>query len=105
MSPHLHVVPSPASALTAEQLLARIKERGGRPYPMRSGDVFVLTDNQEVADWLLDLGGHPYKASGMSMGMEGGYLRARDGKREWDVWIHTIPVTGPSVWETLHADA
>jgi len=111
MAPHLHVVPSPAPALTAERLLARIREKGGRPLAMRQERVFVLTDNEELATWLLERGakGHSPAGYGGLFGQpDGAYHRARlshGGKIEFDVWIDTIPVAGPSVWEALHADA
>jgi len=100
----LRAVPSPASALTAAELLARIREKGGRPYRMKDEGVYVLTDDESVAAWLLDLGGHAYRAAGMSQA-DGSFSRARGGKTEWDIWVHTIPVTGPSLWEVLRADA
>lgn len=85
--------PRPAAALLAE-----IRERGGRVYRMMGGGrVFCLTSSAELAAWLLDLGGRGYTTAGLTSS-EGGYPRARDGAREWDVYIHTIPVEG-DLWE------
>jgi hypothetical protein len=86
--------------MTAEYLLDRIREQGGRVYRMNEERAFVLTDNQELAAWLLDRGGRPYGNSDPAL-TEGGYRREAKGKVEYDIWISTIPVSGPSVWETL----
>ena len=89
---------APEPPRPAAELLAEIRDRGGRVYRMRDGIcVFCLTNSPEVAAWLLDLGGRGYTTAGL-VASESGYLRARNGKREWDVYIHTIPVEG-SLWE------
>jgi len=89
---------APVPPRPAVELLAEIRERGGRVYRMRGPDrVFCLTDDETVAAWLLDLGARAFTAAGYTR-TEGGYLRARGGKREWDIYIHTIPVEG-SLWE------
>jgi hypothetical protein len=89
-SPADPTIPSPAMALTAAQLLDKIRERGGRPYRMADERAFVLTSDEKLAAWLLDIGGRPYQAKSTA---ENDYPS--------DIWIHTIPVTGPSVWESL----
>jgi hypothetical protein len=97
-------VPSPADTpLTAEEFLAKLRERGGRVYRMRQLAVFCLTDSPETAQWLLDLGGVPYLPRNATPGEvtpRGAYRRARRGKVEWDIYIHTIPVQGEeTIWE------
>jgi hypothetical protein len=94
------VVPSPAMAMTAAQLLDRVREKGGRAHRMRRDRAFVLTDDATLAAWLLDLGARPYANSDPRLG-EGAFFRERGGKVEYDIWIDTIPVTGPTVWEAL----
>ena len=62
--------------------------------------VFVLTDNKELAEWLLRIGGKRYHAPGL--GDQDGYLRAKGGTREWDVYIHTIPVKDEvDIWASV----
>jgi hypothetical protein len=102
--PHLTLVPSPAGALTAEQLVAKVKENGGRIYRMRQVRVFVLTSDVALAEWLIGLGGKGYTPSG-SKHPPGAYMRTRQGPVEYDVWVHTIPLSGPTLWEALGADA
>lgn len=69
---------------------------------MREVCVFVLTDDQNLADWLIKLGGKPYTPRGMGERDEpGGYMRSPK-KREWDIYIHTIPVLGT---RTIHQAA
>jgi len=101
---HLSLVPSPAAALTAEQLVSKVKERGGRIYRMRQVRVFVLTGDVALAEWLLGLGGKGYTPTG-SQHPPGAYMRTGQGPVEYDVWVHTIPLSGPTLWETLGADA
>ena len=79
---------------TAERLLETIRSKGGRVHRMPAGNVFVLTTDRELADWLIHLGGKPHTAPGLD-NPENGYLRAREGPREWDIYIHTIPVSDP----------
>ena len=88
---------APEPPRPAAELLAEIRERGGRVYRMRASRVFCLTGNPEVAAWLLDLGARGYSTAGLTSS-EGGYLRARGGTREWDLYIDTIPVEG-DLWE------
>jgi hypothetical protein len=87
---------------TAEELLSRIRERGGRVHRMRDGyAVFCLTDDPEVARGLMLMGARPYRAVGDGpphpSTPPGGYLRAKGGKIEWDLQLNTIPVEG-SLW-------
>jgi hypothetical protein len=94
-------VPSPADAptMTAAELVERIAERGGRVLRMKQPpSVFCLTDDPELADWLFARGATTFTARGLKN--NGSYKRARDGKDEWDVWIHPIPVLGEeTAWE------
>lgn len=99
-------VPSPADApsLTALELLAKIRKHGGKIYRASELVVFVITRNATLANYLLQLGGHPYLPRGadtsVSIEPRGGYRRAPDGPLEWDIYIHTIPVLGEStVWD------
>lgn len=101
---HLSSVPVPAPAeFTASEFLDQVREREGRVHRMRAVGVFVLTNNPDTAQWLLDLGGSPYKPNGSIPGYAGpmgGYLRAKGGMPEWDIYIHTIPVDGDeTIWE------
>lgn len=70
-------------------------------YRMPEVAVFVLTDDRELAHWLVKMGGKPYVPQGADPNAEAGsYDRARGGKHEWDIYIHAIPVAGEtSVWE------
>ena len=78
-----------------------IREKDGRAYRMLRDRAFVLTKNEQLAGWLLDRGGRAYSHSVPSLS-DGAYYRTRDRDvTEWDIWIHTIPVEGPSVWEAL----
>ena len=98
----LRVVPEPAQ-YTADELVAVIRERGGRIYRMREIVVFCLTTDPEVARWLLNLGGSsflPHHATAANAPVPGGYLRSPEGPYEWDIFIHVIPVLGEKrVWE------
>jgi len=79
--------------MTAEALVERIKARGGRIYTMPSRMVFVLTQDVELRDGLISLGGRYH--SGVGLAGSAGYKRAREGDAlEWDIWIHQIPVEG-----------
>jgi hypothetical protein len=86
--------------MTADYLLSKIREQGGRPYRMRGERAFVLTGDEKLAARLVDLGGQAHSPQGAEL-PDGGYRRTRKGPIEWDVWIHTIPVSGPSIWEAL----
>ena len=94
-------VPSPALAsLTANTLLRRIHQAGGRIFRMREICVFCLTTDEQLAKWLLELGGYAFARGGS-------YLRdSVTGKREWDIYIHTIPVSGAkTIWEAADGKA
>lgn len=88
----------------AAELLAEIRERGGRVFRMVGPDkVFCLTDSGELAEWLGKKGGKgfaPPNADQTLHYMPGAFERARGGKVEYDIYIHTIPVEG-SLWEEL----
>jgi hypothetical protein len=88
----------------AAALLAEIRERGGRVYPMRGDAVFCLTDSAELAEWLLKLGGKPFNPrNNMHQHTPGAYLRAPGGKIEFDIWIHQIPTADRPLREALRA--
>lgn len=101
-------VPSPADVptLTARQLLARIRKAGGRVHRMRSYGVFVLTSDEQLAKWLVGLGGKRYTPLNADPTTPAGsYKRAADGRLEWDVYIHMIPVVGETtIWEAAAKD-
>jgi hypothetical protein len=95
-------VPEPPR-YTADTLLREIRKRGGRVHRMREIVVFCITNDEELAAWLLDMGGHTFlPRHHMVTGarVPGAYLRAPEGPLEWDIYIHTIPVRGEKrVWE------
>lgn len=78
--------------MTAAELISKIENAGGRVLRMKAPpNVFVLTDNFKLAQRLVDRGASQH---------HGNYKRARDGRDEWDLWIHPIPVLGEeTVWE------
>ena len=92
--------------MTARQLLARIRRQGGRVYRMREVGVFVLTSDEQLALWLIGLGGKRYTPVNLDPTTPAGsYKRARDGRLEWDVYVHTIPVLGEkTIWEAAVKD-
>lgn len=83
---------------TSEALIAEIRGQGGRVYRLREQLVFCLTNNPELAEWLVEIGGQPYAPNGHT---GGAYPRARDGSVEFDIYLQNIPVNGPSLWECL----
>lgn len=100
-------VPSPADAptMSAAELIAHIREEGGRVFRFcaPSTRVFALTTDRELSQWLVKRGGKPFVPVGMGVDVDGGYMRAAGGKREWDIAIQTMPVTdvvevGHPVW-------
>jgi len=95
-------VPEPPQ-YTADKLVREVRKRGGRVYRMREIVVFCLTNDEQVAAWLLDLGAHPFRPwSFTQTGSKtpGAYLRAPEGPIEWDLFIHTIPVAGEKrIWD------
>ena len=78
--------------MTAERLIERIKARGGRVHCMPSRMVFCLTDDTELRDGLIALGGRFHSTADIKG--EKGYKRG--DHLEWDIWIHQIPVEGPT---------
>ena len=99
-------VPSPADTpqYTADELLRELRERGGRIFRMREVFVFTLTNDQDVARWLLELGARGYRPYGAEVALQhlptGAFLRAKGAQAEWDLYIHTIPVRGEeTIWE------
>jgi len=97
-----NVVPAPPR-YSARELLREIQKRGGRIFRMPLVSVFCLTNDESLAAWLRDLGGHSFTPAGMDVGADGGYWRDRpNGLREWDIYIHTIPVRGET---TIHEAA
>ena len=99
-------VPSPADtpSMTARTLISRVLREGGHVYWMQELCVFVVTEDPELASWLLRLGGMPYLPSGAARISEtqprGAFRNAKDGPPKWDIYIHTIPVKGEqTVWE------
>ena len=102
MTPKLRVVPEPAQ-YTADELVAAIRERGGRIYRMREIVVFCLVNDPEVAQWIFSLGGIsfvPPHAGVEHVHPPGAYKRSSTGPLEWDIFIHTIPVLGEKrIWE------
>lgn len=101
-------VPSPADVptMTARQLLARIRRAGGRVYRFRMVGVFVLTDDEQLALWLIKLGGKRYvPVNSDPTTPAGAYRRAPGGRIEWDIYIHAIPVRGEkTIWEAAAKD-
>jgi hypothetical protein len=96
-------VPSPADApqVSARQLLREVRRRGGHVFRMREIGVFVITEDKELAEYLIRLGGKPYLPRHMTPSFElGSYRDAPGGTLKWDIYIHSIPVRGAeSVWE------
>lgn len=89
-------IPEPAQ-YDADTLVAEIRRRGGRVYRMRDIVVFALTNDPEVASWIFKLGGTsflPHYGSVAHVEPHGSYRRASGGPLEWDIYVHTIPVTG-----------
>lgn len=84
--------------LTARELLGRIEEHDGRVYRLRrSPGVFVLTTNEKLVSGLLKIGGSRHASCPVE-----GYRRGE--KREWDIWITSIPVAGEeTIWEAAAA--
>ena len=89
------IAPEPPPQYTARQLLAQIRRKGGRVFRFPATLVFVLTTDVTLAERLIEMGGYAFVPKGATPDdARGGYLRARGGTREWDIYIHTIPVRG-----------
>lgn len=92
-------IPSPAvKRLTAAELLTKVRDLGGRVYRMGGPAVFCLTDSLELADWLKTHGAAPSSHADA----DGGYRRS-DGKREFDLQLHQIPLEGDAILAELLA--
>jgi len=94
----------PVPPVPAAELLAEIRERGGRVFRMQVPDrVFCLTTDPQLAAELCDRGARAYTTVGIGLAAaEQGYPRARGGVREFDLWVSTIPVEeGTSLWEAM----
>jgi hypothetical protein len=109
---HLRVVDTsfsfrpPEPARDGAELLAEIRERGGRVYRMREERVFCLTDDAELAEWLLKLGARGFAPRNYGAGLDGltpgAFFRARPqfgGKVEYDLWLTPIVTEGLTLWE------
>lgn len=98
-------IPSPADAptMTAQTLIRRVLREGGHVFRMRELCVFVLTENPELATWLLRLGGVPYLPHNAERTPDkplGAFRNSKNGPPKWDIYIHPIPVLGEqTVWE------
>jgi hypothetical protein len=86
----------------AAELLAEIRERGGRVYRFRVERVFCLTDDPALVEWLLGLGARGFTAVGdnpLARELPGAYYRSnRERKIEYDLWLDPIPVED-DLWE------
>lgn len=97
-------VPAPV-AVPAAALLRFIREQGGRVFRyVEPPQVFVLTTDPKLAQWIVKRGGKPFVPVGMDIRHDGSYLRAKGGVREWDIRINMIPVTeidepGHAAWK------
>lgn len=89
--------------MTARGLLARIEQKGGHILRFRELCVTVITANEELAQWLLDIGGVPFLPQNMTPtddAVRGAFRDAPGGRPKWDIYIHLIPVKGTeSVWQ------
>jgi hypothetical protein len=100
-------VPSPADTPLepehdAEELLDYISDRGGRIFRLREVSVFCLTQDEELARWLLSKGGKSFSPPHLPRppGPNHAYRRYTGGPWEWDIYIHIIPVKGErTIWE------
>ena len=103
-------VPSPADTpdFTADELLDEIEERGGRIFRMREpASVFCLTQSEDLAGWLMHLGGKSFAPPHLlpsQLGEKRAYRRTKDGPWEWDIYVHVIKVAGEkTIWEAAGA--
>lgn len=85
--------------LRAAELIEHTREHEGRVHRF-AGRVFVLTSNAELAEWLMRHGAKAFTAQG-ALSTAGGYLRAADGKREWDLNLSTVPLLDDEPNEAL----
>src|SRR4051794_5952218 len=100
-------VPSPSQpAYSARSLLNKVAREGGRIFHMRERLVFVVTENEDLARWLLSEGALPYlprnAAVPTDVRLRGAYRNAPGGPLKWDMYVHVIPVRGE---QTIHEAA
>jgi len=98
-------VPSPADFLpgwTARELIAEVERQGGRLHRMAEPPmVFCLCDRIELVRLLQDAGARTHIPPHLDS-TDGSYERTRGGKREWDLWVHTIGLEGDeTIWQAL----
>ena len=95
-------VPSPATAsMNAAELLAAIRERGGRVYRYKAPpQVICLTNDPTLVQWLVARKAALHTPKGLTgVGHDGSYRRAKD-LREWDLRLDAVPVIGEqTIWE------
>jgi len=98
-------IPSPADQpeFSARSLLTMIVREGGHLFRMRERMVFTITQNAELAQRLITLGGLPYlpqDRAAPDAEVRGGFRDAPGGPMKWDIYVHTIPVRGEqTIWE------
>lgn len=84
--------------LRAAELIEHTREHSGRVHRF-AGRVFVITNNAELAEWLMKHGATAYTGTGAR---GDSYLRAPDGVREWDLSLNTVPLLDDdpeALWE------
>ena len=103
-------VPSPADTpdFDAEGLLTEIEQLGGRIFRYTEAPrVFVLTQDEQLAQWLFLLGGKAFLPAHLTPGdlaPKGATTRVKGGPWEWDIEIGIIPVSGDvTLWEAAAA--
>lgn len=84
--------------LRAAELIEHTREHSGRIHRF-AGRVFVLTNNAELAEWLMKHGAEV--SPGVGKSSSGYYLRASDGEREWDLSLSTVPLLDDEPAEAL----
>lgn len=102
-------VPSPADTpdFDAEGLLLEIEQLGGRIFRMSEPSrVFVVTTEEDLARWLMLLGGKPFLPPHLDpadLAPKSAYQRTK-GVWEWDIEIGMVPVSGEiTLWEAAAA--
>lgn len=86
--------------LRAAELIEHTREHSGRVHRF-AGQVFVLTNNAELAEWLLKNGAKASPGTGTGKTSADYYLRATDGEREWDLSLSTVPLLDDEPAEAL----
>jgi len=100
-------VPSPAGKrepeFTARQILQRIRRERGKLYRMQERLVFCITTSEDLAEWLIGLGGSPFLPRNMTPDYDhvhGAFRDAPGGPWKWDIYINGIPVRGEeTIWD------